>query len=95
MSSIPRCNANINGREVYSSGFSAVGNGIMGIFGTMIYGSLFLLLLFIYLFSQNIAVLIFCIIFFLLAIRNYYIIWSGGSGAPERPCINNTGVQLN
>ena len=95
MSSVPSCNANINGRDVYSSGLSAVGNGIMGFIGTYVYGSLFFLLLLIYLFSQNIAVLIFCIIFFILAIRNWYIMWSGGSGAPERPCINNAGVQLN
>ena len=94
MSNVPKCNAKINGRNVYSSGLLEVGYGIMGFLGTLIYGSLFLFFLFVFYFSKSVTVLMLCILFLILAIRDWYLMWRGGCAAPERPCINNAGLKL-
>jgi hypothetical protein len=96
MSNIPNCNAILNGRNVYLiNPFSYILYWIFDLFGLYVFGGLFVLFVTIYAFSKNIVILVFSIIFLILAIRSWYLYKYGRNSVSERPCKNSSGEVLN
>ena len=95
MSNIPNCNAIVNGRDVYQVSFiSSIKNMLFDTVGVYVFGCLFVLFLTIYAFSKNIVILVFGILFFIIAIINWYLLRYGGNNVSQRPCKNSRGEVL-
>jgi len=98
MLDIPNCNGVVNGNEVYISnndGASYIFHILFDVVGLYIWSSLFVLFIIIYAFSFNTVLLVFALIFLLLAVRCWYLMWWGGNSLPQRPCKNLSGIVLN